>query len=272
MRTLTLLAVIMILAVLTSAVSAQAPAADCPEAAAVLPIIAQIATELSGEPELAIDLIYTMIREVRSKCRLAPFYEPTREGPPPFDAEFFAPLPVERLEDGGFVLGNPQARVTIILFTDWYCPACQQYKPTIDQFLRDYVATGQARLELRTLPTAGANASPNTAQVANLLECVNEQKPGTYFYASEVAFELILSGNTGADFSRGLTDRTGVDLAELLRCTQDVSQEAADLRLARDLNVSSTPTVLYRVDGGRPQALHDRSMQGIAAIIDSLQP
>ncbi|MBK9125380.1 MAG: thioredoxin domain-containing protein [Chloroflexi bacterium] len=272
MRKLTLLFVTVVLVVLSSMIAAQGPATDCPEAAAVLPVIAKIATDLAGEPDIAIELIYTAVQEVRVKCRPAPFYEPRHEGPPPLDAAFFAPLPMERLEDGGFVLGNPQARVTIVLFADWYCPACQQYKPTIDQLLRDYVAKGRARFELRTLPTAGVNASPNTTQVADLLECVNAQKPGSYFYASELAFELILSGNAGADFSQGLAERSGVNFPELLRCTQSASQDAADLRLARDLNVSSTPTVLYRVDGGRPQRLPDRSMQGIAAIIDSLQP
>ncbi len=194
-----------------------------------------------------------------------------RGGQSSFDEAFFSDIPYERLDDGGYVIGNPDARVTIVEFFDWYCPACQQYKPTIDQFIREHVKTGRARYEMRTLPTAGANANPNTTQVANLLECVEEQKPGTYAYAREVAYELIQSGNTGSSFSQGIAERTGTDFAQLLRCSQDASQAEADLRLARSLGVSSTPTVLYRVDGGTPQPISDRSFTGISQVIDLFQ-
>lgn len=194
-----------------------------------------------------------------------------RGGRASFDEAFFSDIPYERLEDGGYIIGNPEARVTIVEFYDWYCGACQQYKPTMDQFISDYVKTGQARYEMRTLPTAGANANPNTTQVANLLECVEEQQPGSYAYASEVAYELILSGSSGANFSQGIADRTGTDFAQLLRCSQDATQAEADLRLARTLGVTSTPTVLYRVDGGSPQPVSNREITGIAAIIETFQ-
>ncbi|GIK29343.1 MAG: thioredoxin domain-containing protein [Chloroflexi bacterium] len=194
-----------------------------------------------------------------------------RGGQSSFGEAFFAEIPYERLEDGGYVIGDPEARVTIVEFFDWYCPSCQQFKPTIDQVITEYVKTGRARYEMRSLPTAGANANPNTTQVANLLECVEEQKPGSYAFASEVAYELVRTGTTGANFSQGIADRTGTDFAQLLRCSQEATQSEADVRLARSLGVSSTPTVLYRIDGGAPQPISDRSFAGISTLIETFE-
>ncbi len=180
-----------------------------------------------------------------------------------FDQAFFDAIPQERLDDGGFVLGDPDAAITIVEFQDWYCPHCQTYKPKADAFIRDYVATGQARYEFRALTTAGAGQQPNTAQVYNLLECVDIAKPGTFFYASDIAYEMVMSGVRGTDFSRTLAERTGVPLDSLLRCTQDeAGQSVADERLARSAGASSTPAVFYRIDGGEMQPVPDRENLG----------
>ena len=77
--------------------------------------------------------------------------------------------------DGGFVLGNPNAPITMIEFADFACPHCQEYHPMITQFLADYVVTGKAKFEYRVFPTAGGQLSEYTGQ---LLECAEEQKAG----------------------------------------------------------------------------------------------
>src|SRR5262245_46798965 len=53
-----------------------------------------------------------------------------------------ASLPQERTADGGYVVGNPNAPITIIEFADFACPHCQEYHPTITKFLNDYVVPG----------------------------------------------------------------------------------------------------------------------------------
>ena len=140
----------------------------------------------------------------------------------------------------------------------------------MDQFIREYVATGKARYEFRALTTAGANQQPNTAQVYNLVECVEAAKPGSFFYASEVAYSLTMSGVRGSDFSSQLAERMGVDFAALLRCTQDeADQISLDQRLAGTVGVTSTPSVLYRINGSAPQQVADRSFSGLAGLVDA---
>src|SRR5215211_1662360 len=67
----------------------------------------------------------------------------------------FQALNPTRSEDGAFIIGNPEAPITVIEFADFGCPHCLEYKPTIEQFIRDYVVTDKARFEFRVFPTAG---------------------------------------------------------------------------------------------------------------------
>lgn len=188
-----------------------------------------------------------------------------------FDEAFFAGIHQERLDDGGFILGDPDAAITIVEFQDWYCAHCQNYKPTADQFIREYVATGKARYEFRALTTAGANAQPNTSQVYNLLECVEVAKPGSFFYASDIAYDLVINGVRGSEFSSVMAERTGVDYAEMLRCTQDTADQiTVDSRLANNIGVTSTPSVFYRLNGGTPIPVSDRSFSALAAIVETV--
>src|SRR5689334_6670070 len=55
---------------------------------------------------------------------------------------YYAAIPHSRTADGAFVLGDPNAPVSIIVFEDFTCPACQNYKPTMDSFVQNFVVTG----------------------------------------------------------------------------------------------------------------------------------
>src|SRR5689334_15618897 len=81
------------------------------------------------------------------------------------DVGTYADLPQSRLADGGFVIGNPNAPVTIIEFADYACPHCQEYLPTMNQFMDTYVKTGKAKFEYRILPTAGGALTENIGNV-----------------------------------------------------------------------------------------------------------
>lgn len=61
--------VLFILTLALPSYAQDAPASsDCPDAAAVLPVIAEFLTELADEPMTALDVIYDAILEVRVKC------------------------------------------------------------------------------------------------------------------------------------------------------------------------------------------------------------
>lgn len=161
-------------------------------------------------------------------------------------------VPYTRLADGGFVLGEPDAPLTIIEFGDFFCHICQDYETTVLQFIDTYVVTGQARFEYRLLPTYASEFSTLAAQ---LIECVVEQDERLFWPAREMMF--IYASGAGADenIGRHAAEELGLDYDQLLACSSTAQQYTVDQQLAFSLGVSGTPSIRVRYGEGEPQLI-----------------
>lgn len=155
----------------------------------------------------------------------------------------YADLPQSRLPDGGFVLGNPNAPVTIIEFADYGCPHCQEYLATMNQFVDEYVKTGKAKFEYRIFPTAGGQI---TAFIGTVLTCMDDQTPGTFWKAHDLLFREAMAGNYDGNTLRNLSDELGVNYADALNCAQSETQVDTDIALGQQLGVTGTPAIRVR--------------------------
>jgi protein-disulfide isomerase len=164
-----------------------------------------------------------------------------------------AELEQSRTEDGGFLLGDPDAPLTIVEFSDWACPHCQDYRETIDTIIREYVPTGAVNFELRIFPTAGRE---NTVFFGQVAECAEQQVAGAFW-----TWYVLLYGTaennlyTSNQQVRTLLSATGIDLNTAIACLEAMSesgesQVATDMALGNESGVSGTPAVLIRQNGG----------------------
>lgn len=155
-----------------------------------------------------------------------------------------------RTDDGAFIIGNPEAPVTIVAFEDFLCPHCQAYEPVIQEFMRQYVLTGKARFEYRMLPAVDPTYSPLAARFA---ECADTLNPGTFFQAHDLMFELASASRFSNSTPRTFAERLGLKYSDLLECTADADQVTVDTQLATQLGAGGTPTVMVRYGDSRPQ-------------------
>jgi protein-disulfide isomerase len=180
----------------------------------------------------------------------------------------YANIPVTRAEDGAFVLGNPEADFTLVVFEDYNCGHCQSYEPTIKQFIKEYVETGLARFEYRNLRTA----SPSDT-IFRVVQCAGEQQPQRFFEFREEMFNLVArSGWRDTTSPRQFAERIGVDYNQLLECAQTgANQVVTDERLARSARVTGTPFVLFRSASGElvPVPGQAPSFSQLKAFVDS---
>lgn len=175
-------------------------------------------------------------------------------------------LMVSRAEDGAFILGNPDAPVTLIVFADWYCPHCQNYKPTIDRVVAEFVTSGQVNYEYRVLPTAGQQ---NTYILGQWIECAAESGEN-YFTLSTALYDLLFTGYLTADVVQTqMNERFGLNAEALTACMETASQVDNDMALATEIGVNSTPSVWIRFADGTLQQVQDRSFEGLSALITS---
>jgi len=158
----------------------------------------------------------------------------------------YSNIPQSRTEDGAFVLGNPDAPVTIVEFADFTCPHCQEYDETIKRFIDDFVVTGKAKFEYRMFPIVHPQYAPFTAQLA---ECADQLKPGSFWNAHDLIFQLSGAGRYDA-MGRLVAERFGLNYSDLLECAGNARQYAIDMSLGRSVGVQGTPAVLVRYGDG----------------------
>lgn len=178
-------------------------------------------------------------------------------------------VPAEfRAVDGAFSIGLPAGNPTLIVFADWACPHCQNYHPTVEEFLATDVMSGLANFEHRTLPTAGGDA---TRVAANLAECVEQARPGEFMAISNTLYDIAFNNfgtyNRAESLAAELGSRFSLDSAELLACSQIVAQAAIDREYALEMGINSTPGLLVRDANGVIYDVADRSIEGIRGVL-----
>ncbi|MCY3832027.1 MAG: thioredoxin domain-containing protein [Chloroflexi bacterium] len=163
----------------------------------------------------------------------------------------YSGIPQSRQADGGFVLGDPAAPITIVAFEDFLCGHCQRYKATVDQLISQYVAKGMARFEYRFTPVVEPQGYSRTT--AELAECAEILRPGSFWNAHDRLFELASARRFNDSSARSFAEVMDMPYADLLACSADASQVDIDLQLATQLEVRGTPTVFFRLGDGMPQ-------------------
>lgn len=161
----------------------------------------------------------------------------------------FSKIPQSRTEDGAFVLGNPDAPITIIEFADFGCPHCQEYKNTMDQFISEYVVTGRAKFEYRMFPTAGGQLTVFAGQLA---ECAEEIQPGAFWKAYELFYRFAETGRYSQDMGRLLAQELGLEYGKLLECSSSANQVTTDTNFGRASGITGTPAVMIRYGDSAP--------------------
>lgn len=159
----------------------------------------------------------------------------------------YADVPQSRTEDGAFVLGNPEAAVTVVLFEDFLCPHCQDYQPEVKRFVSEYVLTGKAQLEFRMIVAV----DPTYSRLAfSLAECSEQLKPNSFWNAHDELFRSAAARRFSEQSARDFAETMGLTYTDLLTCTEGVNQWATDGALGQTVGVRGTPTVGIRLNGG----------------------
>jgi hypothetical protein len=163
------------------------------------------------------------------------------------ETDYFAryeDIPQSRAEDGAFVLGDPDAPVTIVEFADFMCPHCQNYQVTVHDFIEQYVTTGQARFEYRFYPIVHPTYSVFTAQIA---ECAEVQRDGAFWASHDLLYDLAADGLIGPTTPEDVAETLGLNAEKIETCLETATQHEVDTQLGESLGVNGTPATTVRL-------------------------
>ncbi len=186
-------------------------------------------------------------------------------------AEKEIPKETYNLAKDDHILGNPNAPVRIFEYSDFECPFCKRFHPTIKQIMDEYGKSGEVALIYRHFPLDSIH--PQARPLAIASECAYEQGGDTAFWK---AHDTIMAQSAAFDLKNlsALAKAAGVDATKLQACTDS---KKYDERITRDFTsgvnagISGTPYSLIVHKDGRVEKIGGAyPYANVKAILDSL--
>ncbi len=169
-----------------------------------------------------------------------------------------APTPATISTDNiAAAMGDPNAPVTIIEYTDYQCPFCQRHaQQTVPQLITEMIETGRVYYIMKDFPLD--NLHPNARAAAAAARCAGEQ--ALYWEMHDVIFDnqANWAENDPALVLADLAAELGLDINSFNECVDshkydDVVQ--ANLEEGMQLGVTGTPAFFingFPVSGAQP--------------------
>jgi protein-disulfide isomerase len=173
-------------------------------------------------------------------------------------------------------LGNNDAPVTLMEFSDYQCPYCKRHATTVmPSLIKTYVDTGKVRFIMREYPIE--NLHKRAAPASEAVLCAGDQ--GQYWAMHDSLF-ADQKANSDEDFQQQAA-ALGLDVPAFAECMSShkfMDQINADIAEGQKLGVSGTPSfVVGLTDPKDPSKVRftkfirgAQSLQAFSAAIDEL--
>jgi protein-disulfide isomerase len=174
--------------------------------------------------------------------------------------------------DGIHVLGNSDAPLTMVEFTDYQCPFCGRFEATtLPKIKKNYIDTGKMRLIVRDLPLDGLH--PYAMKAAQAAHCAGDQ--GKFWQMKDLLFKN--QNKLDSDSLNGYAAKdlglTGDMFNKCMADGKHLDEIAAEARYAQSLGITGTPTFIIGKAAG--DSVEGRVVVGavpyenFAAVIDA---
>ncbi len=184
------------------------------------------------------------------------------------------------------ILGNPNAKIKFVEYSDPSCPYCQLFNPTMQRIITEYGPSGNVAWVYRQFPLDKADSSghvlhPNAGREAQALECAGALGGTNAFWAYEKKwFEVFPTDgaerSADADNAQiaSVGQSVGLDPVSFNECIASGRFKAKlDKSFTDGINVgvSGTPyTILLTPSGSKIPLVGAQTYQTLKSTIDAL--
>lgn len=178
------------------------------------------------------------------------------------------------------VLGDVNAPVTIVEFSDYQCPFCRQYfEQTYSLIKENYISTGKVKLAFMDFPL---NFHEGAVDYARAARCTRELGGDeAYFEMHDKMFKEqtiieggIVSGTVpyvGDEVVKTWAKQIGYDISECFDSEKYTEEVNADLAYGQSLGVSGTPGFFVngiKLEGAQPYAVFSQIVDSELAVVE----
>jgi protein-disulfide isomerase len=155
------------------------------------------------------------------------------------------------------VIGDKNAPVTIVEFSDYECPFCKRhFTDTYPQIKKEYIDTGKVKLVFRDLPLSFHD--PMATKEAMAADCVRDQGgDDAYFKMHDLMYTNTTSNGTGLteDQIYQYAGEAGANADEVKQCVESgkfKDEIAKDIADGAKVGATATPTFFIgKTDGNK---------------------
>jgi protein-disulfide isomerase len=187
--------------------------------------------------------------------------------------------PTSFTDEGYPLLGDPDAPVSLVEYSDYLCPYCgRHFTVTAPALIARYVENGEVNFVFRDFPLADLHPTAAAGHAAAL--CVAEQDSGLFWAYHDRLFEEQETWKSipfAAQYFENLAEEVGADLGAYLTCIESGrTVELVDGRVAeaRAQGFGSTPSFqivdnrtgdVYEIIGSQPLAVFTEALDAVVA-------
>lgn len=167
------------------------------------------------------------------------------------------------------ILGNPDASIKIVEYSDIDCPFCATYHQTMNRIIDEYGPTGEVAWVYRHFPIQQLH--PEAPRKALAAECVADVADNQAFWEY---LDILFEGDENASDLESLAVGLGVDSTEFNECMEEerfVDEINEDVRDAQSAGAKGTPhSVLVTPDGELVPIEGAQPYEAVKQIIDTI--
>ena len=149
------------------------------------------------------------------------------------------------IENGSPIMGNPDAKITILEWGDYQCTFCYKFhQNTLDIINEDFIKTGKVKIIFKDFPLNG----PDSKLAAEASYCAHDQKK--YWEYHDQLYKNWGGERTGWITRESLSkfaELINLDIIEFNKCLDDSKYEnKVDLLYAfgKEIGIDATPSFL----------------------------
>lgn len=169
-------------------------------------------------------------------------------------------LPMDVPIAGSYALGDPNAPITMVEFTDYQCPFCtRHFAETLPLLKQNFIDTGLVYYVIKDFPLTSIH--PQAVKAAEAARCAGEQGGFVAMHDALFTSQSQWSGNPrAAELFIELATAMGLNQEAFSECLNSGRMETAvlaDLQQGMEFGVSGTPAFFingYLVSGALPYA------------------
>lgn len=175
---------------------------------------------------------------------------------------------VAPVSDQDHVRGAKNAKVTIIEYSDFECPFCSRFHPTMVQLVNEY--KNDVQWVYRHFPLSSIH--PNAQKAAEASECASEQ--GKFWEMADTMFAKQAQGLSIAQLTTYATEAGVKDIKKFNDCVSSgkyAARVAADLASGEAAGVTGTPGSIVLGPNGEQELIPGAlPYESVKQIVDSM--